>query len=45
MLKLREYRKKSGLTMKRLGELVGASETSISQYETGRVEPAIVLMT
>ena len=45
MLKLREYRKKSGMTMKRLGELVGASEASISQYETGRVEPDIELMT
>ena len=45
MIKMREYRKRSGLTMKRLGELVGASEASISQYETGRVEPDIELMT
>ena len=44
MIKLREYRKRSGLTMKRLGEMVGASEASISQYETGRVEPDIELM-
>jgi transcriptional regulator with XRE-family HTH domain len=42
---MRDYRKRSGLTMKRLGELVGASEASISQYETGRVEPDIDLMT
>ena len=45
MLKMREYRKRSGLTMKQLGELVGASEASISQYETGRVEPDIELLT
>ncbi len=44
MLKMREYRKRQGLTMKRLGEMVGASEASISQYETGRVEPDIELM-
>lgn len=44
MIKLREYRKRSGLTMKKLGEMVGASEASISQYETGRVEPDIELM-
>ena len=44
MQKMREYRKQSGLTMKRLGEMVGASEASISQYETGRVEPDIELM-
>lgn len=44
MLKMREYRKRSGLTMKKLGELVGASESSICQYETGRVEPDVELM-
>lgn len=44
MLRLREYRKNAGMTMKRLGEMVGASEASISQYETGRVEPDIELM-
>lgn len=39
MNRIREARKRRGLTMKKLGELVGASEASISQYETGKHEP------
>ncbi|MBR3379288.1 MAG: helix-turn-helix transcriptional regulator [Bacillus sp. (in: Bacteria)] len=41
MLMIREFRKRTGLTMKQLGAKVGASESSISQYETGRVEPDV----
>ena len=44
MFRMREYRKRTGLTMKQLGEIVGASEASISQYETGRVEPDMALL-
>lgn len=36
MLKLRELRKKNGLTMKELGRKVGVAESTISQYETGK---------
>ena len=38
-LKIREIRKKCGLTMKELAERVGVSESAISQYETGRRQP------
>ena len=36
---IREARKTRKLTMKQLGELVGAAESSISQYETGKRQP------
>lgn len=36
---IRTARKSMNLTMKRLGEMVGASESSISQYETGKRQP------
>lgn len=39
MLKLRELRKKCGLTMKDLGEEIGVAESTISQYETGKRQP------
>lgn len=38
-LKLREIRKRCGLTMKELGERVGVGESTISQYETGKRQP------
>jgi transcriptional regulator with XRE-family HTH domain len=38
-LKLRQIRKKCGLTMKELGERVGVAESTISQYETGKRQP------
>ncbi len=38
-MKLREIRKKAGLTMKELGLRVGCSESAISQYETGKRQP------
>ena len=36
---LRTLRKQKGITMKQLGEIVGAAESTISQYETGKREP------
>lgn len=36
MKMLREVRKAKGLTMKALGEMVGVSESAISQYENGK---------
>ncbi len=34
--RIRELRKANGLTMKELGEIIGAAESTISQYETGK---------
>lgn len=39
MKMLRTERKTKGLTMKELGEMIGVSESAISQYETGKREP------
>lgn len=39
MLKLRELRKKCGMTMKELGAEIGVAESTISQYETGKRQP------
>lgn len=39
MLRLRELRKKCGLTMKELGATLGVAESTISQYETGKRQP------
>lgn len=39
MLKLRDIRKASGMTMKELGERVGVTESAIGNYETGKREP------
>lgn len=36
---IREARKARRLTMKQLGELIGAAESSVSQYETGKRQP------
>ena len=36
---LKAIRKSKGLTLKQLGEKVGVTESSISQYETGRRQP------
>lgn len=38
MKMLRIARKKAGLTMKELGNIVGVSESAISQYENGKRE-------
>lgn len=37
--KIRELRKKAGLTQKKLGELSDTSETTIKQYELGKRQP------
>lgn len=39
MIKLKEYRKRVGLTQSELGKLVGVAKSSISQYESGSREP------
>ncbi len=39
MIRLREIRKKAGMTMKELGAVIGVAESTISQYETGKREP------
>lgn len=38
-MKLRELRKAKGWSMKRLGEELGCSESTISLYENGKREP------
>lgn len=38
---MRPLREAKGLTMKQLGEIVGASEASISTYERGQREPTL----
>lgn len=44
MNKIREYRKKKGVTMKELGKAVGVSESTISLYETGKHEPDLLTL-
>lgn len=39
MNQIRSARKAKGLTMKKLGQLVGVSESAISMYETFKREP------
>lgn len=39
ILRIREIRKRCGLTMKELGDRVGVGESTISQYETGKRQP------
>lgn len=39
MYRIRETRKAKGMTMKLLGELIGVSESAISQYENGKRQP------
>lgn len=39
MLKLRELRKRCGITMKELGNEIGVAESTVSQYETGKRQP------
>ena len=39
MLHIKEYRKKGHYTLKQLGALVGASESAMSLYESGKREP------
>lgn len=44
MLKIREIRKARGLTMKQLGDMVGALESSISFYERGLQQPDLDML-
>lgn len=39
MSKLREYRKKAGLTLREVGELIGKCESCVCQYELGTKHP------
>lgn len=39
MNRIKEFRLAKGLTQKRLGEMVGLAESTISLYEKGRHEP------
>ena len=38
---LRWYRQKNGLTIKAVASLLGVSETTVSNYETGKREPSL----
>lgn len=37
--RIRELRKQRGMTMKELGKVIGAAESTVSHYETGRRQP------
>lgn len=41
MKKIKELRNEHNITMKKLGEIVGVSESAISQYENGKRQPDI----
>lgn len=38
---MRFLRRKKGLTMKQLGEIIGVTEVTVSTYETGKREPSL----
>jgi transcriptional regulator with XRE-family HTH domain len=42
--RVREIRKKAGLTMKELGDKVGVSGLTIQRIETGKVSPSVALL-
>lgn len=39
--RLRQLRRQAGLTQKKLGELIGAGESTISEWESGKRSPDI----
>ncbi len=41
MTKMKEYRKKAGLTQKDLAELMGVTQSSVSAWETGNNDPCL----
>lgn len=41
---LRELRMEKGLTQQQLGEIFHVSRTTISNYETGKMEPSIKMI-
>ena len=43
LMKISEYRRKSGLTQRELANLIGVTDVAIGRYEAGRIpEPAIL---
>ena len=42
--KVREIRKRAGLTMKQLGDAIGVSLLTVQRIETGKVSPSVVLL-
>lgn len=44
MKNLRKVRRETGMTMKSLAEMIGVSESAISQYETGKRQPAFDIL-
>ena len=42
--RLREARKRAGLTQEELGKLVGCAKTTITGYETGKSEPNMTIL-
>lgn len=44
MLMLREARKRKGLTLKQVGDMLGISESTLSQYENGKREASYETM-
>ena len=41
MTKIKEYRKKAGLTQKDLAELMGVAQSAVSAWETGINDPCL----
>ena len=41
---IRDTRKKRGLTQKKLGELLGVSESAVNRYESGKVNPSLEML-
>lgn len=39
MLRLKELRRKYGITLRQMGEILGLAESTIAHYESGRMEP------
>lgn len=44
MIMIREYRKRKGMTMKELGLRVGASESAVGLWETGKRKPSYEML-
>lgn len=43
-MRIKEFRKAAGLTQRELGEMVGASDVSISFYERGEQSPDVEML-
>lgn len=44
MYRIKVFREAKGLSQRALGEMVGASQTSISEYEAGRKTPKLTTL-